>query len=433
MRVFRTIVWLSLLASPPFALAQDDDPFADFDDFDDAFAEDQAGLVFSGFIEGAYGRRLDADPNFLPRQSLGDLRARVETEWANDALLVTVKGDALYDDYADDFDIEPRELSIRVSPTDSLDLKLGRQVLTWGTGDLLFLNDLFPKSWVSFFSGRDDEYLKAPSDAVRATWYNDAINVDFVVSPEFESDDYLTGERFSFFSPFAGSVIAPLPPLSASEPSDGSNDSEVAVRLFKTVGPTEYAAYAYRGFFKRPLGLTASLDPDFPPLRVVGGSLRRTLGSGVFNAEVAYHDSRSDSSGMNPLVPNDQFRLLAGYEFEARARLNLAFQIYLERTLDYGALLASSPAPQFEPDKTRQLLTNRITYRGERDRLTLSLFTFYSPSDADYYLRPVISYRHSDRWTMTGGANLFGGDQAHTFFGQLEDNANAYLRVRFHY
>lgn len=424
---------LGLLVATSTAGAQPDDPFAEFDDFDDVFAEESSGLVFSGFVETAYGRRLDAVPAFATRQTLGDLRGRVETEWAKGDYVVTFKGDALFDDYDDDFDVEPREFNVRFSPADSVDLKIGRQVLTWGTGDLLFLNDLFPKSWVSFFSGRDDEYLKAPSDAVRATWYNDTLNVDVVYSPAFEPDDYLTGARFSFFSPLAGRIVAPRPPLSAIEPDDGIEDGELALRLFKTRGSTEYAAYAYRGFFKRPLGFDAGFQPAFPKLSVFGGSLRRPAGGGLVNAEFAYHDSRGDSDGSNPFVPNDQLRLLAGYEFEARARLNLAFQVYVEHTLDHGALIANSPTPQFEPDRTRHVLTNRVTYRGERERLTLTLFTFYSASDDDYYLRPVISFRQSDSWTFSAGANLFGGDRPHTFFGQLEDNSNAYLRVRFHY
>ena len=78
-------------------------------------------------------------------------------------------------------------------------------------------------------------------------------------------------------------------------------------------------------------------------------------------------------------------------------------------------------------------LTNRLTYRAGRDRHTWSLFTFYSPSDDDFYLRPSYTYRHSDRWSVTAGANLFGGKDADTFFNQLQDASNAYARVRFQY
>lgn len=404
-----------------------------FDDFDDTFDDSGGAVVLSGFAEGAVGRRLDRDPRFSTRQSLGDLRVRLETAWANEALRVSFRGDTVYDDYVSDVDVEARELSLQFSTAESVDMKVGRQVLTWGTGDLLFLNDLFPKGWVSFFAGRDDEYLKAPSDAVRVTWYNDKANLDVVWSPRFEPDDYLTGRRFSFFSPAAGETVAPTPPLAALEPVGQVENGELALRLFRTIGSTEYAGYAYRGFFKRPLSSTPAFEPTFPRLNVLGGSLRRPLGQGLFNAEFALHDSRSDPDGADPFIPNDQLRLLIGYEFEARARFSIGLQYYLERTLDYGRLTANSSTPAFEPDRSRHVLTNRLTYRSERDKLTLTLFTFYSPSDDDYYLRPRIDYRQSDRWTFSAGANLFGGERVHTFFGQLEDNSNAYVRIRFSY
>ena len=69
----------------------------------------------------------------------------------------------------------------------------------------------------------------------------------------------------------------------------------------------------------------------------------------------------------------------------------------------------------------------------ERDKYTLSLFTFWSPSDRDFYLRPAFTYRHSDQWSLVAGANLFGGDDNHTFFSQLQDASNVYLRLRFSY
>jgi hypothetical protein len=195
----------------------------------------------------------------------------------------------------------------------------------------------------------------------------------------------------------------------------------------------EYAAYAYRGFSKQPTAVTADGQPTFAPLTALGASLRRTVGVGLLNAEFAYYLSRDDRSGANPLLPNDQLRLLLGYEREAVTNLTVGFQWYLEWTQDYGALLANSPTPQFEPEEHRHVLTNRLSYRALRDKLTLSLFTFYSPSDRDYYLRPQVGYRYSDRWNLTAGGNVFGGRDIHTFFGQLENNSNLYVRIRFSY
>ena len=426
--------WVALVALlPALAFAQEDDPWADDDWGDDEWADESAGMAFNGFVEGALGTRFDEDPLVNQRETLGELRLRIESQWQPGGTTIGLKADLGYDVVADDWLAEFRDLSISFSPARSLDLKIGRQVQTWGTGDLLFLNDLFPKDFVSFFAGRDDEYLKAPGDAVRATWFNDAVNVDFVWTPVFDPDIYLDGERFSFFFPLAGGNVAPDPPLRAVRPDESFDTGEFALRLFKTVKGREYALYGYRGFFKQPTALTTDFRPTFAPLNAWGASLRQPAGPGLVNVEASYYDSRDDRSGDNPLLPNSQVRFLAGYEWEAAAAFTVGLQYYLEWTLDHDALLVNSPAPAFEPDEYRHAITNRLTYRADRDRYTWSLFTFLSPSDRDFYVRPSLAFRYSDQWTFTAGANLFGGDQPQTFLSQLDDASNAYIRVRFNY
>lgn len=415
-----------LLLMPLGAFAQDD--LWDDDDWGD---EEQSS-TWSGFVEAGIGRRFSADPLIDSNTTLEELRLRLESDWQVGKATIGLKADAAYDGVESDWKLDARDLSISWS-MGSTDLRLGRQVQTWGTGDLVFLNDLFPKDFVSFFAGRDDEYLKAPGNALRLTRYSDVVNLDFVWTPLFEPDVYLTGERFSFFSPLAGQNVAPRPPLSASKPKESFANGEFALRLFRTVEGREYALYAYHGFFKQPNALTPAFAPTFAPLAALGASVRQTLGVGLINAETSYYASLDDRDGSDPLLPNDQLRLLLAYEWEARPSFTVGLQYYLEWTLDHDALIENSLAPQFEPDEHRHLLTNRLTYRAGRDKHTWSLFTFYSPSDEDAYLRPTYSYRHDDHWTVAAGANLFAGQKEHTFFAQLQDASNAYLRIRYNY
>ncbi len=410
--------------------------YAQNDDWgDDEWSDDVAeeGLQWSGFFEAAAGSRWDEDAQTGRRQTLGDFRLRTETQWSGERVDASFKGEAWYDSYLQEFDAELRDLTLAFSPRANWDVKAGRQVLTWGTGDLLFLNDLFPKDWVSFFAGREDEYLKAPSNTVRSTWYSNVVNIDFAWTPVFTADEYLNGERFSFFSPLAGQRVAPNPPLAGIEPEDDFKNGEFALRLFRTVNGTEWALYAYNGFFHQPSALTESFEPTFAPLTSAGVSMRGTLGKGLFNAETTYYASRDDRRGDDPRIPNDQVRVLLGYEQEAVTNLTVAFQYYLEWLQDYDELIDNSLTPTLEPDEFRHVFTNRLTYRLQQDKLTLSLFTFYSPSDSDYYIRPAISYRYSDQWSFTGGASVFGGSNAATFFNQFADNSNIYFRVRYNY
>jgi len=387
-----------LLLLPLSAFAQDD-PWDD-GAWEEDWGEEETGVVWNGFVEAAFGTRFSEDPLIENRNTLEDLRWRIESEWQPGDLSVGFKADLRYDGIEDGWDADIRDLTAAFTIGESVDVKLGRHVQTWGTGDLVFLNDLFPKDYVSFFAGRDDEYLKAPGNSVRVTKYADAVNIDFVWTPVFEPDVYLTGERFSFYSPVVGGNIAPRPPFSAPEPDKKFSNGEFALRLHKTINSAEYAFYAYRGFSKQPL---------FVAMNAYGASIRRPAGPGLINFETSYYDSEDG---------NDQLRFLAGYEWEAKPNFTVGLQYYLE---------------SHDEADDRHWLTNRLTYRAGRDRHTLSLFTFYSPSDNDFYLRPAYAYRHNDQWSFTAGANLFGGRDDHTFFNQLQDASNAYLRVRFHY
>ncbi len=420
-------VFLPLLLMPFAALAQDD--LWD----DEGWGDEEKVSRWSGFVEAGLGTRFSADPLIDESNTLEDLRWRVESRWQPGSSTLSFKADAGYDGIENEWLIDVRDLTLAFPMGSGVDVKIGRQVQTWGTGDLVFLNDLFPKDFVSFFSGRDDEYLKAPGNSFRITRYSPAINIDFAWTPVFEPDVYLTGERYSFFSPLAGGNVAPDPHLSAIEPKESFSNGEFALRLFKTVDGREYAVYAYNGYFKQPNAMTTSFEATFAPMTSVGASLRQPAGPGLFNTELAWYDSRDDRDGNDPLLPNDQLRFLLGYEWEAKPNFTVGLQYYIEWTLDHDALMANSPYPQYEPDEFRHLLTNRLTYRAGRDKYTWSLFTFFSPSDSDFYLRPVFTYRHSDTWSLTAGANLFGGSDEHTFFNQLQDASNAYLRFKYSY
>lgn len=434
---FLMIMFSMLIALAVGAVEEEDDGWADDwgDDWDDGWSDSDSGgrLPITGFLEGAIGSRWDEDDALGRRSTLADLRLRIESGWENDRITFTFKGDLLADSIDDDLAVDLRDVSLTFSPRDRLDVKAGRQVLTWGTGDLLFLNDLFPKDWVSFFAGRDDEFLKAPSTSLRLTQYTDSVNVDFAWTPKFKSDNYISGERFSYFSPFAGAVIGDEPPLQVDKPSSGLSDGEYALRLFRNLRGVEYAVYGYHGFFKSPSKVDGPYQLSFAPMTSVGASIRRPLGPGLFNAETSYFHSHDDSRGNDPTIANSQLRFLVGYEWEAARNFNVGLQYYLEHIRDHDQLLSHSPLPQFEPPENRHMITNRLTYRTMQDKINWSLFTFWSPNDHDYYLRPVVSYRASDDWSVTGGLNVVGGREPHTFFGQFEDNSNAYLRVRYNF
>ena len=397
--------------------------------------EEDRQLPIHGFIELAYGTHTQSNPWVDRNDTLNEARLRLEFSDYFGQLYVGYKGDFTIDDLTWDgpfIDTKTREALVRFSPSENTDLYLGRQILTWGTGDLLFLNDLFPKDWVSFFAGREMEYLKAPSDAIKLSYFNKVANLDLVWTPEFDADTFINGERFSYFSPLANQIVAAPPRLSTEQPGSRLDDGELALRLYKNINGYEYALYGYHGFFKSPVAFNPKNGLNyFPKLSSLGASVRGTVQGGIGNMEVSWYQSRDDSDGSDPFIPNSQLRFLTGFERELVSRLTLGLQYYLEWTQDYRALKKHSPLPDKEPEEYRQLITTRLNYRAYQDKLTLSLFVFYSPTDDDYFAMPKVSYRLSDTWSGEMGMNLFGGRDDYTFFGQFEENSNFFARLRY--
>lgn len=384
-----------------------------------------------GFLETRLGGRIQSDAA-QDSASIREVRLQAGKTWFLGPVDAQVKADFLYDDLAADrsrvnlndgsgwLDLRTAWLGFR--PSMWMDVKAGRQVLTWGTGDLLFLNDMFPKDWQSFFVGRDVEYLKAPSDAVwTAIFYEDWI-LDVVWTPQFDSDRYLTGERISFFP----GNYTPESPLPADEPTG----SEWALRLARNFGSVETALYAYQGYWKSPGGMSAEGRALFPELRVWGASLLMPAGDGLFNLEGSYYDSLEDRNGDNPFINNSEVRLLAGYNREIATNFTLGLQAYAEWLQEMDEYENALPPGQPARDELRQLTTLRLTRLLMNQNLTLSGFLFVSPTDQDGYLRVSAEYKWTDRLATTVGGNLFAGDEDYTFFGQFEDNSNVYIAIR---
>jgi len=395
---------------------------------------------FSGFADARVGVRTQNDP-YEKDMSLGEFRVQGEAEKAWRDWSARIRADLLYDPVYDHetvdlatgrgwFDL--REARVALTPLPFVDLKIGRQIITWGTGDLLFINDLFPKDWQSFFIGRDVEYLKAPSDAVVASFFSPAANLDLVYAPCFNADRYIDGSRLSYFNPLLDRIAGRDAVLRTERPQTWFTDAEASARLYRTFGGYELAAYGYYGFWKSPAGFDpGSGEWTFPRLSVYGLSGRGPVGPGIGNLECGWYDSRDDASGSDPLVKNGELRFLAGYEQELFADFNAAAQYYLEVLLNYDRYREVLPPGEHPRDEARHVLTLRLTWRLLRQNLVLSFFGYCSPSDRDFYLRPNVSYRFDDHWTAEAGANVFWGEDDWTFFGQFAQDSNVYLAARY--
>ena len=417
--------------------------FVDSDEEDDfaEFAEDDwTDIEISLDYRGGYWRNKQT---YLTDRPLNEARVQFELDKATDYLSYSMAADFIYDDVtaAQGLDLEKgkgwldlRGLNISFTPIAFMDVKVGRQIVTWGTGDLIFINDLFPKDWNSFFIGRKENYLKAPSDAIKIALFNDIMNLDLVYTPLFDADRYIDGQRTSFFNPQINQITGTNSGLVIDQPDQFFESQEFALRAYRNVANYELASYGYYGYWKSPTGINSqNAELIFPRLSVLGVSLRGPLLTGIANAEFGQYRSADDIGGTSPFIPNSEFRGLLGYEQEAMPDLTVAVQYYFRIKNQYDNYLNAIAANMFAENEIRHELSVRLTGMAFSQKIRWTVFSLYAPRDEDGFMRSSLNYQQNDHCSYSMGGMLLFGESINTDKGQFQNNDNIYIALRYAY
>lgn len=390
-----------------------------------------------GFVQTNFSLRIantgearTSDGDRLPDYVLGDERVQLEVTRFGEAAQLLGKIDIYYDavDQRANFDVREAYVDLNLG---KFDIRAGRQIITWGVGDLVFINDVFPKNWVAFLSGQPLQYLKFGSDAVNINFFPESVSMQLIAIPFYQADILPRGERLLAFDP-----LPTMDNRKEVEPDMSIKNTQLAARLYRYLGNFDVSLYFYRGFWGSPPGMVVDLDADLltfthPRLNVYGLSLQGAFLNGVLSLEGGYYDSRDDSDGTNPGIENSQIRFLAGYQRALGENLTLGLQYYGERIQEFARYRQNLPPAFPQRKEMRHTLSLRVTQLLKYQTVRLSFFAFYSPNEKDYYLNPEIKYDFGNGVWLAAGSILLGGEKDHTFFGQFEKNDNVYFVLRY--
>lgn len=313
-------------------------------------------VIPHGFVQAGYAARItgatlpSGGGDFL----VGEERLQLSLSGAIPARAAgfSAKADFFHDAVTGKAGLEIREAYLDVGGG-KIGARVGRQIITWGTGDLLFINDVLPKDWTALFTGRPLEYLKVGSDALKLSGQVGPVGLEAIAIPFFEPDRLPSAERFFLFDPFPE-----VTHRTSEEPRSDLGNTELAFRVSGSVSGWDLALYAHRGYYRTPsmvpdsTAAPPSLSMRYPRRNVYGASARGAALGGVLSIEAGYYDSREDRSGTDPLLPNSQALFLAGYQRQLSADFTVGLQYYAERTLrhDRAALNGEAHAPPDVPD-----------------------------------------------------------------------------------
>lgn len=395
-----------------------------------AYADD---VNIHGFFQGNYSAGLYGSNPDGGDFKWAEEKLQLKISADKESFYLFLKGELSYDHISEESELELREGYLDYLSND-WDLRLGRQVITWGLGDLIFINDVFPKDYEAFFSGRPMEYLKKGIDGIKLGIYPSFASAELVIIPFFEPNVYQDNKRFWMFDPM---------PLVMNrreeEPTINMENTEIALRVYRDIAGLDTSLYFYRGFFRQPSILPDNLSTPtkitlfYPELTVYGASLQGRALNGIISLEGGYYASRQDRKGTDPMIPNQSTKFLIGYQRQLREDFTAGMQYYTVYMHDYNQykINLSSGFPQEK--RLQDLLTLRLTHLFMHQTLRLSFFSFWSLSDGDYMFIPEVKYNFSDHVWAAIGADIFGGGEVWNQFGQLDKNDNIYLQMRYEF
>lgn len=316
-------------------------------------------------------------------------------------------------------EIEFGELWIRGSLLDDLDLKFGRQILSWGRSDNLRVLDLLNPVDLREPGLIDIEDLKRPVVTTRLDYYLGSWTLTGIAIHESRFND----------DPVYGSDFDPLgaPGLPEETPANGGSDTEWAValrgvftgwdvslhwaRIFQdephvarsgpgaiTLVPTQAGGFSFRG----PVELRHSR------LTLVGGSGQFTRGSWLFKGELAYLRGVElpkpipVASYQVELVPVDTSRYdaMVGVEYAGFPETTLALEIVNRHLSGF-----SSELETFFVRRDRLEYSFRYTqdFWNARLHATAVVLLFGSHFQDGGIYRTQLAYDIRDALTLTGG------------------------------
>jgi hypothetical protein len=388
----------------------------------------QAEATFSGFVQqNTAFNTVEANPDGRRHKWLEE-RVHLQFDAAAGDWRLLAKGDAAYDHLGRGDQSELREGYFDYSGGD-WDLRVGRQVVTWGYGDLVFVNDVFPKDHEALFAGRPLEYLKRGVNAMKLGAYPKFASFEFVLAPSFHASRTPDARRFHLYDPM---------PTVTNRETVKPGQGDWGLRAYRDIAGWDVAVYLYRGHQRtpsmRPDNLSAPTKITYfhPGLSVYGASASGRVGDGILNLELARYDSRQDRAGSDFAVPNSQTRLLVAWQTQLWEDFSLNLQYYAERMDDYAAYLAALPTGFPIEKRTSPTLGLRATQLLQHQTLRLSVYASRTPSNGDYFANPELRYSFSDHVLVALGANVFGGKPSGQF-GQLARDDNVYMLWRYEF
>lgn len=319
------------------------------------------------------------------------------------------------------------------------DLRVGRQIVSWGKTDLVNPTDhLSPRDFSDPLES-DDERLGVLAVRPRVQW--GLLQWEAAIVPVF-TGSVMPGQRSRWAPPLPSSAQNPSQPaaftridyqfLPSREPATTLANMQYASRVSGSVRGWDVSASYFDGWDDVPrvgreaiggtAGVSVRIAPEHLRKRAIGGDVAAVIGPFTVRAEGAHirPDARQGPQ---------YFQYVVGAERTFGDMMGGGGTFVLVQWIQ-SVLPADFDAPPLAFDYLFEKATMTRVQHNVTVALQLGVEGLYEWAGGGYYVQPSASYRFGGRVRVEGLVDLLGGREDE-FFGLFGHNRRVQSRVRY--
>lgn len=307
-----------------------------------------------------------------------------------------------------------------------LEIKAGRQIVTWGVADGIRITDLISPMDYTEFMTNDYDDMRVPVNAFNLKFPRESFSAEVIFVPVPEFFVMPTGKD----NPWAAELPARTRMDLGDTPGKRLKNSEWGGRVRFFLEDLDFTLSALHTFNKSPVN-EASYDASsdsvlilgvYKPMEVVGADMSLPAGEFVFRAEAAEYFGEALATDNSASVKRrNTFNALGGIDWYAGNNWTLMVQYTHKCIADYRKSL--------KQDKNVSMVTARVSKELLNNTLKLVLYGMLDVNDMGFYARATADYLLNDQITLSFGADRFGGDGG--MFKSYEKNTQVWVKGKY--
>jgi len=327
-------------------------------------------------------------------------------------------------------EVELREVYLEGSPLNSLDIKLGKQIVAWGVADSLRVVDVINPTDEREFGMTDLEDIRLPINMTKIDYYIGDLKLEAVAVHQI---------RFNKSAPFGSDFNPSTQKINEVIPESSAENTEYGLALIGTFSGWDASLHWAQYFddsahFKITnitiipgVGAIPTLERQHSRLKMGGGALSISSGNFVWKAEAA------KLRGLEYALVTDKFfsrtDILFGLEFSGWSDTSLTIESGVQHINDFDKRLEGLPDSEIE-DRFATSVIFTQDYLNQTLHLNLTGMMIGERGEDGGINRGSLEYDVMDAFSVKGGIMIYQTGE-NTYFQSLNENDRLFFEARY--